>query len=363
DQANAAGLSYALRILTMAQVEVGRATAPFTVAGRQFAAGAYVIPMNQPYASFAQTMLEVQRYPDLREFPGGPPKRPYDVTAHTLPLLMSFDAVPVQRWDDAAPQLSKPIAIQDWRFTLPAGLQGRNAPRIALYKSWQEPMEAGWTRWMFDQHGLRYDTLKDARIRAGNLRRDFDVIVLQSQSPSSIREGNSAGSLPPEYTGGVGAEGARALEEFVRGGGRLVAIEEAADFAIELFRLGASNAVAGLRPQDFYVPGSIMRLDLEASHPLARGVGLTTSAWYWDSSRAFDVNDPSIRVVGRYGAGNPARSGWILGPQHLAGKPALLEATVDAGSVVLFGFQPNYRGQSVATWPLLFNAMSVPARR
>lgn len=363
NQPNRAGLSYALRILTLADVEVHRAAAPFSAGGRQFAAGDYVIPMQQPYASFAQTMLEVQKYPDLREYPGGPPRRPYDVTAHTLPLLMSFDAVAVERWEGDRPRMSDPIPEQDWSFTLPSPLTGRTAPRIGLYKGWQETMEAGWTRWVFDQHGLRYDTLHDARIRAGNLGRNYDVIVLQSQSPASLREGNRSGSLPSEYTGGLGDAGVRALEEFVRSGGRLVAIEEATDFAIELFGLGVSNAVQGLRPQEFYVPGSILRLDLDAAHPLAGSVGASTSAWYWDSSRAFDVTDPgAVRVVGRYGTGNPAISGWILGPERLAGKAALLEASVDRGSVVLFGFQPNYRGQTVATWPLLFNAMSVRRR-
>jgi glutamine amidotransferase-like uncharacterized protein len=82
-----------------------------------------------------------------------------------------------------------------------------------------------------------------------------------------------------------------------------------------------------------------------------------TPVWFSDGSRAFDVTDPNIRVIARYSAGNPALSGWILGPEKVAGKPALLEATVGRGSVVLFGFQPDYRSQSVATWPLIFNAM------
>jgi hypothetical protein len=347
----------------MADVEVQRATAAFNVGERAFPAGTYVIPMRQPYASFAQAMLEAQQYPDLREFPGGPPKRPYDVTAHTLPLLMNFEAVPVKAWESAAPSLSAKIPLQEWRFALPPALTGRNAPRIGYYKSAQEPMEGGWTRWVFDMHHLVYDTLKDARIRAGNLRRDYDVILMQSQSPQSIRAGNEEGSLPEEFTGGVRDTGVVAIREFVQQGGRLVAIEEATDFAIETFGLGVSSAVVGIRPQDFFVPGSIVKLLLDAEHPIAATVGDSIHGWYWESSRSFNVRDSNLRVIATYTAPNPVVSGWILGPERLAGKPAILEATVGRGSVVLFGFQPNYRGHSVATWPLLWNALAVPRRR
>ena len=64
-----------------------------------------------------------------------------------------------------------------------------------------------------------------------------------------------------------------------------------------------------------------------------------------------------MQVVARYGTGDPRLSGWTLGVEHVAGKPALVEASVGEGSVVLFGFQPNYRAQTIATLPLLFNAM------
>jgi hypothetical protein len=81
------------------------------------------------------------------------------------------------------------------------------------------------------------------------------------------------------------------------------------------------------------------------------------AAWYWQSSMAYDVSDPRVRVAARYGAGDPLLSGWVLGGEHVAGKPAILEADIGEGSVVLFGFQPNYRAQTMATWPLLFNAL------
>ncbi len=356
EQANPSGLAYVLRILTTADVEVHRAREPFTAGGRQFAAGAYVIPMQQPYASFAQTMLEVQRYPDLREYPGGPPRRPYDVTAHTLGLLMDVEyfAIPAP----LSVPLSEPLGIPSWAFSLPSSLKGAAAPRVGIYRSWQEPMPEGWTRWMFDQHGLVYDTIRDARMRAGNLEADYDVILFQDQSRASIREGFREGQLPPEYTGGLGEAGAQAIRDFVRNGGRIVAVEEATDFVIELFELRVANAVDRLPAQEFFVPGSILSVELEPNHPLTRGKGDATPVWFGESSRAFEVQDPQVRVVARFSQGNPLLSGWLLGPQHLAGKPAMVEVGIGRGSLVLFGFQPDYRAQTVATWPLLFNALA-----
>ncbi|HSG47401.1 MAG TPA: hypothetical protein VLA43_06305, partial [Longimicrobiales bacterium] len=198
---NRAGLNYILRVLTMGDVEVRQARTAFQADGETFPAGSWVVGMRQPYASFAQTMLERQEYPDLREYPGGPPLRPYDVTAHTLPLLLGVEAVPVEE----APQveLSEPVGIPDWDFSLPEVFTGGGAPRVAVYKGWQESMESGWTRWVLDRHGMVYDTLHDADVRAGGLEARYDVILLQSQDAESLRQGHREGTLPAEYTGGL----------------------------------------------------------------------------------------------------------------------------------------------------------------
>jgi hypothetical protein len=356
NQVNEAGLAYTLRILTTGDVEVHRAETAFTADGERFPAGSYVVPMHQPFASFAQTMLEIQRYPDLREYPGGPPLRPYDVTAHTLGFLMEVDAVPVD--DRLTVPLSEPIEIPGWAFRLPNSLSGTDAPRIGFYRSWQEPMPEGWTRWVFDQHGLVYDTVRDARMRAGNLKEDYDVILFQSQSQQSIRDGFPEGTLPAEYTGGLGPAGVRSLQAFVRSGGRVVAVEEATEFLIDVFDLGVTNAVERLPDEDFFIPGSILSVDLEEGHPVNSGKGDSTPVWYWQSSRAFDVDDPQVEVIARFSEGNPLLSGWLLGPEYIGGKAAIVEAAVGQGSVTLFGFQPDYRGQTVTTWPLLFNALA-----
>lgn len=354
-QENETGLTYALRVLTMGDVEVHRAEEAFTADGISFPEGSWVVPMNQPWASFAQTMLEVQHYPDLRQYPGGPPQRPYDVTAHTLPYLLDFEAVAVD--GEVEVPLSERIEIPDVDFRLPDHLRGAGVPRVAVYKSWREPMEAGWTRWVFDEHGLAYDTLHNADVRAGGLAADYDVILLQAQSPQSILDGFPEGSVPPEYAGGLGEEGAAALRAFVEEGGRLVAVEEATEFVAALFGLGVEDATLDLPNTDFYIPGSILRLELDPASGLARGMDPEGVAWYWRSSMAYEVDDERVTVAARYGSGDPLLSGWVLGGDRIAGRPAILEGEIGEGSVVLFGFQPNYRAQTVATWPLLFNAL------
>ena len=366
NQENPTGSAYLLRILRLGDVEVHRAAEPFEADGIRFPAGSLVVPMDQPWASFVQTLLEVQEYPDLREYPGGPPKRPYDVTAHTLGLLMDVVTVPLESFptalEEEAVLSAEPIPVPEFDFRLPEVFTGPDAPRVALLKTRREPMESGWTRWVFDQYGLPYDTIGNERVRGGSLTADYDVILLQSQSRESLRDGWSPAVMPPQFAGGLGAEGAAALAAFVRGGGRIVAIEEATDYVAEILDLDLRNAVERLPSDRFFVPGSILEATLEPGSPITAGMGERTPVWYWGDSRAFDLSDPEGRVLARYAGGNPLLSGWILGPEHLAGKPALVEIPVGRGSVVLFGFQPNYRAQSVATWPLLFNALNAKVK-
>jgi hypothetical protein len=84
-----------INILRFGEVEVQQSTTDFDVNGQHFPRGSYIIPIAQPFGAFAKTLLEIQHYPDIREYPGGPPQRPYDVTAQTLPLLFNIKAVAV----------------------------------------------------------------------------------------------------------------------------------------------------------------------------------------------------------------------------------------------------------------------------
>ncbi len=82
-----------LRRLAFGGVRVSQLTAPATVAGETFPAGTWVVPTDQEFAAMARQVLNVQNYPDMRQYPGGPPMRPYDAAGWTLPLQMGVRVV------------------------------------------------------------------------------------------------------------------------------------------------------------------------------------------------------------------------------------------------------------------------------
>src|SRR6266545_2394966 len=124
-------LSALLGILRRGAVEIRTALQSFSVQGQRHSAGTYVVVLRQPYASFAKTLLEPQHYPDRRLYPGGPPERPYDVTAHTLPLLMGLTATVAN--DSLRVPLSAPVIP---RSVSPASPVARDSIRVGLYKSY-----------------------------------------------------------------------------------------------------------------------------------------------------------------------------------------------------------------------------------
>ncbi|HET9013108.1 MAG TPA: M14 metallopeptidase family protein, partial [Gemmatimonadaceae bacterium] len=96
-----------VEVLQLGGVEVARATTPFTAGGARYGAGSWIVPMAQPYRAHAKDLLEVQRFPRLEQYPGGPPQRPYDVAGWTLPFQMGVRAVAV----DDAPQLANASSL------------------------------------------------------------------------------------------------------------------------------------------------------------------------------------------------------------------------------------------------------------
>jgi hypothetical protein len=262
---------------------------------------------------------------------------------------------------------------------LPSGRTLAAAPRVALYKSWTANMDEGWTRWVFEQHAVPYASVSDSAIKAGNLRARYDVLVVPDMSLRDAQQGMRADQVPAPYAGGLGTEGMAALRAFVEAGGTLVLLDHAAEIAtgplgLPLTRIAPSSRLAeagggntdadsarsgGPARDPLYAPGSILRVLVDGRHPIAAGMA-DTAAVYFTNSTSFDLSRaPQARVIARYPerANDILMSGYLQGGEAIAGKAAAAEVPMGSGRVVLFGFRPQYRGQSVGTFKLLFNAL------
>jgi hypothetical protein len=340
-------------------------------AAHEIPAGSYFIPLAQPQRANVLALFEPQVYPDRRTA-GGAAERPYDVAGWTLPMQMGVETKllrgvaesPSQRRmtlikDESDVRRDLGLALKSGTPSPVANPLGRSNVRLALYKSWTASMDEGWTRYIFDTFNVEYASLLDADVRAGNLRAKYDVIVLPSLRLREIVEGRARGTAPEEFTGGITEAGVENLRRFVEEGGTLVCFDASTELAIKRFKLPLKNVLEGVRSNEFYCPGSILRLDVETSNPLARGLAQDTDAYFINSS-AFDVtgDDKSVRVVARYSARDVLRSGWLLGEKYVAGKIALAEVSLGKGRVILFGFRPQHRGQTWGTLPFIWNAIA-----
>jgi hypothetical protein len=471
-----------LRRLAFGGVRVSQLTVPATVGGEVFPPGTWVVPTDQEFAAMARQVLNVQHYPDMRQYPGGPPMRPYDAAGWTLPLQMGvrvvaattpladdvraglkllgpapdprrkpgpynstdardaapFDSVPGIGFDSnpnaaaivppagrvtgsgqalavdpaqnnayrainrawkrasgASVQLAPAAAGSGARYVIsglaepllaelvdalalsaeridPAASPGTPVarPRVGLFRPWSSSMDEGWTRWVLEQYGFEPVTLRPADFRMP-LREKVDVVILAEDARIPV-EGGGGGrgaggrgagaggggrSVRPEYADLVSAEDLMRLDQFVRTGGTVVCLGNASTFAIAQFKLPVKNAVAGLRPEEYFLRGSVVEVATDPTHPVMAGMPERAPVFV-DGSPVFETLEGFAgRVLARYPeSGSPLLSGYLIGDKYLHGKAAALDAEVGQGHVILLGFRPQWRGQPFGTLRVLFNS-------
>ncbi|HEY3053742.1 MAG TPA: M14 metallopeptidase family protein [Thermoanaerobaculia bacterium] len=328
--------------------------------------GDYWIPMAQPYAKFITEMMEPQRYPEVRLQAGKEILRPYDIATWTLPLQMGVtvehttmpEGLTTQRVTDIKPE-TKEVIRRGEKY---------RKPRVAIYKPWSASLDEGWTRWLLDTYGFAPKSISPQEVRTAL---PYDAIILPDINKETITTGRRRSEesamtyeaeMPPEYRGGLGSEGAKALRDFVDNGGTLIAFASACDYIIDNFNVPVRNTMARVSTTEFSVPGSLVRLNVRTDHPVTTGMPAQLAAFI-DKGIAFDTTAPAAEMQRWVLASYPedARdillSGWINGQERLTGKAAAVAMTYGKGKIVLLGFRPQNRGQTHVTFPFVFNSL------
>jgi len=233
------------------------------------------------------------------------------------------------------------------------------APRIGVYGSWTGNIDEGWTEWLLDQFEFPYAIVRNDEIRAGHLRDAYDVLVFAEMGTNAIMDGRMPGTVTGEYAGGIGEPGLDMVREFVQEGGTLLMLGNASLFAIEKLKLPVRNALEGLKNQEFFCSGSILRTEVRnAAHPLVYGLP-ASPAVFFARNAAFDTQgDFKGSVLLSYAKDeNPLLSGYILHPEKIQAKAAALDVVYGKGRIILTGFRPQWRGQPHLMFKFLFNAL------
>ncbi len=451
NQWDAASGDNLVNVMMQGGIDVHRATATFKVGTADYPEGSYILYGAQAFRPYLADLMEKQNYPDLYQFPGGPPIPPYDLTGWTLPMQMgvkvdrvttSFTAstnkleakVPVTagslkgsagfgyalgRQDNASVKAvnrllkggekvfvataafteggntfapgtfviekgsKTPSAIarisQETGVTFqgigtkPGSVKPMQRVKVGIYKSWVDNIDEGWTRWVLEKFDFEIDTLHDTDIRMRNLNL-YTAILLPSQRGEEIMHGHRKGEMPEEYVGGIGLLGVQALERYAANGGTLICLDQSTGFAIEQFGLPVQDLTQGLTSSDFFIPGSLIRMNVDVSNPLAYGMQPEAAASF-QRSRSFKkiipqrkgeggnentpvVPGPDVMEVTKYASKDLLMSGWAKGhDRYLKDKSAMLNVGYGKGRVILFGFRPQFRGQTHGTYKLLFNSI------
>ena len=269
-------------------------------------------------------------------------------------------------------------------------------PRIALADQYGGSMPSGWTRFVLEQFEFPFEVVYPKSLETGNLASRFDVIVFPSGVGPATGAGGRGGrggaaagggrggatdesDVPEQYRRMLGSYNAAdvmpALKAFVDEGGVIVGVGRSTTNLAQLFGLAVANhlmerAIDGaLRPvpvEKYYVPGSVLRVAVDNTAPVAQGFDKHVDVFFDNSpvfSLAPDAALKGIRPIAWFDTAQPLRSGWAFGQGYLEGGVEAIEASVGKGKVFLFAPEITFRGQPHGTFKFLFNAFLLSSTR
>ena len=252
--------------------------------------------------------------------------------------------------------------------------------RIALWDRYGGSMPSGWTRWLLERFEFPFEVVYPSALDAGKLADRFDVLVLPDGAVPTTGGGGGGGgggegfggqtdpaSIPAEYRARLGRVTVETtvprLREFLNAGGTIITIGSSTSLAQHLGLPFANQLIEDGKPlpnEKFYVPGSVLRVRVDNTRPVAYGLGDQVDVFFDESPvwrLAPGAPAAQARAVAWYDTERPLRSGWAWGQERLKGGLAVAEASVGRGRLYLFGPEILFRGQPHGTFKFFFNGI------
>ena len=308
-------------------INVERTREAFSLDGKEFPAGSFLIPVNRSYSRVEQELL-------------------------VSPLYTN----------------EKPSVKAEKMKT----------PRVGLVETWFHDMDGGWTRFIFDQYGIPYTVLRPDELQTINLQRDFDILIFTDRPKSvymtgKMERGGQAfpSRYPPEYSKGMEKKGFENLIQFINNGGKVMAWGPATDLftgvisigeneSKEEFILPVNNIEKELASQGLYIPGSLLRINLRQNHPLTWGMPSQIGVFHRGAPvfrTSIPYFDMDRRVIATFAEDNILMSGYAEKEELLKKEAALAWVQKGKGQIILSSFNPQFRSSTAVTYKLLFNAL------
>jgi hypothetical protein len=256
--------------------------------------------------------------------------------------------------------------------------------RIGLWDQYGGSMPSGWLRWIFEQFEFPFEVVYPAALDQGDLSSRFDVLVFPSGAmPRSVGLSEARGrggffrqpnpeEIPEEYRKMLGRVSPEKtivnLKKFVEAGGTIVTIGDSTSLA-QFFGLPLHNGLVErtadgqehpLPREKFFVPGSVLQVNVDNTNPVAYGMGSTADVFFENSPvfrMAPEAELKGVKPIAWVPNATPLRSGWAWGQGYLEGTVAAAEAPMGEGKVFLLGVEAAFRGQPHGTYKLLFNSI------
>jgi hypothetical protein len=254
-----------------------------------------------------------------------------------------------------------------------------DVPRVAIYSQWSGTQELGWYRHAFDQFGIPFDLIFKERVAKGDLKKDYDVIIMAAQNVSRTSVLAAPAAKPQPYqktdkykflgdygstadmSGGFGQPGVEAIEKFLDGGGTLITTLQSVRYPIELglARSFDTETPAGVVAQKPLIQAEILRTD----HPVFYGYDKKIFPIKFGQGAQvfkFGIADQA-NVLAQYVGGDAATlSGLMAGADNLRGRAFAADipnAHNGKGRVIMFANNPIYRWQNHGEFNMMFNSI------